>query len=82
MNTASEQAYDKVIDARGRFCPGPLLELIRGLKALRVDGLIEVISSDPGSNTDIPLWVARAGHQLIETQAGRDGTHFVVRKLH
>ena len=34
--------------------------------------MIEVLSSDEGSKTDIPAWVAKAGHELVEV-ADEDG---------
>jgi TusA-related sulfurtransferase len=34
------------IDARGSHCPGPLMELIRGLKSAHEGEVIAVISSD------------------------------------
>ena len=55
------------IDARGSYCPGPLLELIAGLKLIEVGDEIEVWSSDMGSVKDIPEWVAKVGHEMGET---------------
>ncbi len=60
------------IDARGAYCPGPLLELIAGLKLIEVGDVIEVWSSDQGSVKDIPEWVAKVGHEMGET-AEQDG---------
>lgn len=60
------------IDARGAYCPGPLLELIAGLKLVEVGDIIEVWSSDQGSAKDIPEWVAKVGHEMGET-AQQDG---------
>ena len=60
------------IDARGAYCPGPLLELIAGLKLVEVGDIIEVWSSDQGSAKDIPEWVAKVGHEMGET-AEQDG---------
>ena len=37
------------IDARGAFCPGPLMELIAALKMRQIGDEIEVLSSDKGS---------------------------------
>ena len=37
-------AVDKEIDARGSFCPGPLMELIRGMKTLPIGGTLAVLS--------------------------------------
>jgi tRNA 2-thiouridine synthesizing protein A len=61
-----------VIDARGSFCPGPLMELIRGIKEAEVGDVLAVYSTDRGSKTDIPKWVAKAGHRLLGVLA-RDG---------
>ncbi|HEY7414905.1 MAG TPA: sulfurtransferase TusA family protein, partial [Ktedonobacteraceae bacterium] len=64
----AEQAdlhVDKEIDARGSFCPGPLMELIRGIKVLPAQGVLVVLSSDPGSARDIPAWVNKAKHEMI-----------------
>ncbi len=54
-----------VIDARGSFCPGPLMELIRGIKEADVGDVLAVYSTDRGSKTDIPKWVEKAGHRLL-----------------
>jgi TusA-related sulfurtransferase len=73
---------DKTIDARGSFCPGPLLELIRGVKSVPVGGVVVVRSSDPGSNKDIPLWIEKAGHEYLGAFPMTSYTEFAVRKTH
>lgn len=72
----------KEIDARGSFCPGPLLELIRGVKSVEVGQVLQVLSSDPGSNKDIPAWIAKARHDLVGVYPESGYTRFVVRKSH
>lgn len=69
------------IDARGSHCPGPLMELIRVLKSAHDGEIIAVISTDIGSNTDIPLWVRKSGNELIAVEKlDREATRFVVRR--
>ncbi len=80
MPTSMDVTIDKEIDARGSFCPGPLLELIRGVKSVDVGQVVAVLSSDPGSSTDIPLWIAKAGHELVGTVDVDGVSQFVVRK--
>lgn len=70
-----------VLDARGSYCPGPLMELIRGIREARVGDLIEVWSSDQGSRKDIPFWVQKAGHELLEVRDEPGYARFVVKKL-
>jgi tRNA 2-thiouridine synthesizing protein A len=65
------------VDARGSFCPGPLMELIRAIRESQVGDVIAVYSSDSGSRTDIPKWVEKAGHRLVELVA-RDGFDEIV----
>ena len=55
----------RTIDARGSFCPGPLMELIRGMKESEIGDVLAVQSTDKGSKTDIPKWIEKAGHTLI-----------------
>lgn len=73
---------DKEIDARGSFCPGPLMELMRAVKTAPVESTIAVLSSDPGSNKDIPIWVAKAKHEFIGAFPEDGFTRFVIRKTH
>ena len=71
----------RTIDARGSYCPGPLMELIRAIREGQVSDLIAVWSSDTGSKLDIPKWVEKAGHRLvgIETRDGYD--EIIVEKM-
>jgi tRNA 2-thiouridine synthesizing protein A len=80
MSGTIDIAVDKEIDARGSFCPGPLMELIRGMKVLPVGGVLAVLSSDPGSAKDIPAWIAKAGHEFLGAQQLEGYTRYIARK--
>jgi tRNA 2-thiouridine synthesizing protein A len=71
---------DKTIDARGMPCPGPLMNLIAAIRQGEVGHVLEVLSSDEGSKTDIPAWVAKARHELVETVPEDGYARFIVRK--
>jgi tRNA 2-thiouridine synthesizing protein A len=58
---------DKVVDARGTACPGPLLEAKRTIAGVPLGGVMEVMSSDEGTNEDIPLWSKKVGHEFLGT---------------
>jgi tRNA 2-thiouridine synthesizing protein A len=55
----------KQVDARGTACPGPLLEAKRGMAAVPMGGIMEVLSSDEGTNQDLPLWSKKVGHEYL-----------------
>jgi len=71
-----------VIDARGSFCPGPLMELIAGIKSADVGEEIEVLSSDKGSANDIPEWIRKVKHEHIGTEEKEGVWHILVKKTH
>ena len=69
------------LDARGSFCPGPLMELIRGMKEAEVGEVLAVLTTDKGSKIDIPKWVGKAGHNLVGVFT-RDGyDEIIVEKV-
>lgn len=70
------------VDARGSFCPGPLMEMMRAVKAVPVGSTVAVLSTDPGSNKDIPIWVAKARHEFLGAFPEDDYTRFIMRKTH
>lgn len=74
-------AARQVIDARGTFCPGPLMELIAAVKLAAVGDEIEVLSSDAGSAADIPEWIRKVGHEVISNAHDGSAWHVVVRKV-
>ncbi len=69
-------------DARGSFCPGPLMELIRIVRDAKVGDVLAVISGDDGSKKDIPLWLTKAKHDLHGTEPVEGATRFICRKSH
>ena len=68
------------IDARGAFCPGPLMELIAALKLVDIGDEIEVLSSDKGSVSDIPQWVNKVRHEMVGVTPQDGYWSIVVRK--
>lgn len=71
----------KEADARGSFCPGPLMELIRQVKMAQVGDVIAVISSDAGSKKDIPAWIAKAKQEFLGMEEIDGATRFICRKV-
>ncbi len=70
----------KVIDARNTFCPGPLMELITHMRLAQVGDVVELLSTDSGSATDIPEWAKKVGHEMMGIEQQGDTWHLKVRK--
>jgi TusA-related sulfurtransferase len=80
--TAPSVVPERLIDARGSFCPGPLMELIRAIRESEIGTVITVRSSDRGSRIDIPKWVEKAGHRLVSVSELDGFDEICVEKLH
>jgi tRNA 2-thiouridine synthesizing protein A len=79
--TITEVQITRTVDARGSYCPGPLMELIRAIREQSVGDVIAVWSTDAGSRTDIPKWVEKASHRLVSVET-RDGyDEIIVEKM-
>ena len=79
--TIQNPTFTRTIDARGSYCPGPLMELIRAIREGAVGDVIAVRSSDSGSKIDIPKWIEKAGHRLVGVTHVDDYDEIVVEKL-
>ena len=73
-------AADRVVDARGMACPGPLLEAKRGILRVPVGGVMEVISSNEETNIDVPAWAGKVGHTYLGTIRERGFLRIFVRR--
>jgi tRNA 2-thiouridine synthesizing protein A len=73
-------AADKVVDARGAACPGPLLEAKKGMGTVPVGGIIEIWSSDPVTKVDIAAWAGKVGHDSLGYLAAEGYDRVFVRR--
>jgi len=71
---------DKVVDARGAACPGPLLEAKKGMGTVPVGAVIELWSTDPVTKTDISAWSAKVGHEFLGAIAADGYDRVLVRR--
>lgn len=68
------------VDARNLNCPLPLLKAKQGLRALAINDVIRVLSTDAGSLKDFVSFVEITG-QKLEAFAQQDDSYcFLIRK--
>jgi len=56
---------EKVVDARGTSCPGPILAAKKGIPGVSVGGVMEVLATDTGTQKDLPAWCKKMGHEFM-----------------
>lgn len=71
-----------VIDAVGRMCPMPVIELARNINDVPVGALVEILSDDPAAATDIPAWCRMRDQEYAGSEARDAVTAYRVRRVH
>ena len=62
-----------VVDASGRFCPGPVIDARDAARQVALGEVFELITTDPGSWRDIPAWCRNTDNALLLAEASSDG---------
>jgi tRNA 2-thiouridine synthesizing protein A len=72
----------KTLNARNLTCPMPILKSRKELKAMKINQVLEILTTDPASWNDIPAWAEVSGQELIsaEEKSPRE-FRFLVRRL-
>ena len=56
---------NKVVDARGTSCPGPILAAKKSVVDVKVGEVMEILATDSGTQKDIPAWAKKMGHEFL-----------------
>jgi len=56
---------NKIVDARGTACPGPLLAAKKSIGEIESGEIMEVLSADEGTKHDIPKWCEKMEHDFL-----------------
>ena len=69
------------VDARGSACPGPILEAKKGIAKVKKGQVLEVLASDEGTRSDLPVWVKRVKHEYIGIIEGEGYFKMLIRRM-
>ncbi len=70
-----------VVDALGRRCPVPVIELAKVFGRVPVGGTVTVLSDDAAARLDIPAWCEMRGQEYAGEREAAHGTAYLVRRL-
>jgi tRNA 2-thiouridine synthesizing protein A len=72
--------YDLELDARGLFCPEPVMMLHNRINDVQPGGVLRVVATDPSTVRDIPRFCQFLGHELIDQAEGGDLFTYLIRR--
>ncbi|MEU9982991.1 aminotransferase class V-fold PLP-dependent enzyme [Streptomyces sp. NPDC050856] len=70
-----------VVDALGRRCPIPVIELAKVFGDVPVGGTVTVLSDDEAARLDIPAWCEMRGQEYAGERPADRGAAYVVRRV-
>ncbi len=70
----------KTIDTSGMSCPVPLLKTKKALKELDSGDILKIISTDPGSEKDLPKLGNKGGNTYIGKNDSEGSINHFIRK--
>jgi len=72
---------NKTVDARGLECPMPITKSMQAIKKIRVGQVLEILTTDPGSKKDIPIWAKVTKQELLSfEELGPESFRFLVKR--
>ena len=88
MSANSDEVSASLLDARGLFCPEPVMMLHKKVREINVGECIKVLATDPSTQRDIPKFCQFLGHELLELEVKGEPENgkeerfvFVIRKV-
>ncbi|HET8800196.1 MAG TPA: sulfurtransferase TusA [Marinobacter sp.] len=72
--------YHAELDARGLFCPEPVMMLHNRINDVAPGELLRVVATDPSTTRDIPRFCQFLGHELVrETECEGEFVYLIRR---
>ncbi len=71
----------KVLDLKGLVCPEPIMRLAREIRNIEEGEIFQVVATDPGTLSDIPMWAKNNKVEILETKREGDVIFFRLRKI-
>jgi tRNA 2-thiouridine synthesizing protein A len=68
------------VDARGLYCPLPVLRLAKALRDQPSGTVARLLATDPAAVEDVEVFCREGGHRLFETRREESVYFFVVQK--
>ena len=71
---------DARVDARGQYCPRPVIMVSAAVKGVRPGQTVLLLADDPGVESDMEAWSRATGHEIIESRRTGDVFSYLVRR--
>jgi tRNA 2-thiouridine synthesizing protein A len=71
---------NQTLDASGLACPMPIIKTKKAVDSMQVGEVLKMISTDPGSVSDVKAWTGKTGHELLGHEEAEGKYVFYIKK--
>jgi len=71
----------KTLDARGLFCPSPVMQTNVELSKMQFGEILTVLADDPAAEDDIANWARKLGHEVAKMEKNGNEIRFEIKKI-
>jgi len=71
----------KTLDARGLFCPSPVMQTNVELSKMQIGEILTVLADDPAAEDDIANWARKLGHEVVKMEKNENEIRFEIKKI-
>ena len=72
---------NRTADFSGLASPMPILKTKKAVDGMKVGEVLKMISTDPGSVSDVQAWVKKTGHELLDHEVSGGKFVFYIKKI-
>ncbi len=80
MNKTNDNNEELLLDARGLYCPEPVMLLHKKIREMGHEDIVKVLATDPSTKRDIPKFCHFLGHTLLSTAELEKEFEYLIQK--
>jgi len=80
MTEPENSSTEHLLDARGLFCPEPVMMLHKKVREINPGEILVLIATDPSTTRDVPKFCHFLGHELLSSSEDEKTFRYSIRK--
>lgn len=76
----SDVEISQQLDARGLFCPEPVMMLHNVIADVEVGAVVEILATDPSTQRDFTRFCSFLGHEMILSEEQNQEFRFLIKR--
>jgi tRNA 2-thiouridine synthesizing protein A len=80
MSSENSNSTEHLLDAKGLFCPEPVMLLHKKIREINEGEVLVLVATDPSTTRDVPKFCHFLGHELLSSAENDKVYRYSIRK--